>query len=137
MGYFSYPQAHEDDAQRALYAGLDLLAWMERSWSATGLTRRFGVAPTLRLAADTGRVVAGAARPGDWMTVDSVFGDPVHAATRLAGLAPLNSMVISESTRELVGREFVVEALEAKPPDPQVEPTRVYRLIRALAAPSQ
>jgi class 3 adenylate cyclase/predicted ATPase len=109
LAYFSYPQAYEDDAQRAVYAGLDLIARIERASSTW--TRRFGASLALRIGADTGRVVIGAAGAGQWTTLDAVFGEPAHLAARLQALAPRNSMVISESTQRLVAHQFALESL--------------------------
>lgn len=133
LAYFSYPEAHEDDAQRALYAALALFQWLERS--APLLAARFGSAPALRVGVDTGRVVIGAAGAGQWTTVDSVFGDAAHIAARLQALAPMNSILISESTRRLVERHFLLEALGEKQLTGYREPVAAHRVIRAHDVP--
>jgi len=133
LAYFSYPEAHEDDAQRALYASLDLLQWLERSGPQLAL--QFGSAPTLRVGVDTGRVVIGAAGAGQWTTADSVFGDAAHVAARLQALAPTNSILISESTRRLVERYFLLEALGEKSLAGFSQPVPAHRVVRAYDAP--
>jgi class 3 adenylate cyclase/tetratricopeptide (TPR) repeat protein len=133
LAYFSYPEAHEDDAQRALHAGSALLRWLEL-W-APSLAARFGAALTLRVGVDTGRVVIGAAGAGQWTTVDSVFGDAAHVAARLQGLAPTNSILISDATRRLVERYFLLEPLGEKTLAGYREPVRVHRVIRPYDVP--
>jgi class 3 adenylate cyclase/tetratricopeptide (TPR) repeat protein/energy-coupling factor transporter ATP-binding protein EcfA2 len=133
LAYFSYPEAHEDDAQRAVYAGLDLLARLERA--APALAKRFGSKPALRLGIDTGRVVIGAAGAGQWTTVDSVFGDPAHVAARLQALAPVNSIFISDATRKLVERHFVLEPVGQQALAGYAAPVAVHRVVRASDGP--
>jgi class 3 adenylate cyclase/tetratricopeptide (TPR) repeat protein len=133
LAYFSYPEAHEDDAQRALYASLDILQWLDRA--SPQLAARFGSAPTLRVGVDTGRVVIGAAGAGQWTTADSVFGDAAHVAARLQALAPTNSIVISESTRRLVDRYFLVESLGEKALAGFSQPVPAHRVVRAYDVP--
>ncbi|MEY4581596.1 MAG: hypothetical protein RL701_6299 [Pseudomonadota bacterium] len=134
LTYFSYPLAHEDDAQRAIYAGLELLQRL--GVAAPAMAVQFGSAPALRLGVDTGRVVIGAAGAGQWTTVDSVFGDPPHVAARLQGLAPLNAIVVSEATRQLVKHHFVLEPLGLYDLAGYAQPVAVHRIVRAREAPS-
>jgi class 3 adenylate cyclase/predicted ATPase len=133
LAYFSYPEAHEDDAQRALYASLALLKWLEGS--AASLTARLGSALALRVGIDTGRVVIGPAGAGQWTTVDSVFGDAPHVAARLQAFAPSNSILISDATRRLVERYFLLEPLGEKRLAGYPEPFPVHRVVRSYDAP--
>lgn len=133
LAYFSYPEAHEDDAERAVYAALDLL---EQLASASGsLVERFGSGPVLRVGIDTGQVVIGTAGAGQWTTADAVFGDAVHIAARLQVLAPRNSILISDSTRKLVDRHFILEALGDRELAGYDRPTAVHRVVRASDGP--
>ena len=133
LAYFSYPEAHEDDAQRALYAGLALLRWLEHS--APSLAARFGSALTLRVGVDTGRVVIGAAGAGQWTTADSVFGDAAHVAARLQALAPANSILISDTVRRLVERYFLLEPLGEKQLTGYRDPVPVHRVVSTYDVP--
>jgi class 3 adenylate cyclase/tetratricopeptide (TPR) repeat protein len=133
LAYFSYPEAHEDDAQRAVYAGLDLLDRIQTASSA--MSAHFGVAPVLRLGIDTGRVVVGPAGAGQWTTVDSVFGDPPHIAARLQGMASANSILISDATRQLVQDQFVLESLGEKQLTGFSQPIGVHRVVRSGDGP--
>ena len=133
LAYFSYPEAHEDDAQRAVYAGLDLLDRIESA--SLAMSAHFGIAPVLRLGIDTGRVVVGPAGAGQWTTVDSVFGDPPHIAARLQGLASANSILISDATRQLVQHQFVLESLGEKQLTGYSQPIGVHRVVRAGDGP--
>ena len=133
LAYFSYPQAHEDDAQRAVYAGLELLERL--ALAAPSLEARFGSSPALRVGVDTGRVVIGAAGAGEWTTVDSVFGDPAHIAARLQSLAPANAVLVSDSTRLLVERHFVLEPWGARVIAGYAQPIAVHRVLGASDGP--
>lgn len=133
LAYFSYPEAHEDDAQRAVYASLALLKWLESS--SPSITARSGSALALRVGIDTGRVVIGPAGAGQWTTTDSVFGDAPHVAARLQAFAPSNSILISDSTRRLVERHFLLEPLGEKHLAGYRELVPVHRVVRSYDAP--
>jgi class 3 adenylate cyclase len=127
LAYFSYPQAHEDDAQRAIYAALDLL---ERLEAATPVLKaRFGQRSSLRVGIDTGRVVIGTAGAGQWTTVDAVFGDAAHVAARLQALASANSVLISDATHQLVERDFTFESLGPQLLSGYPAPIAVHRVV--------
>lgn len=129
LAYFSYPQAYEDDAQRAVYAALTLIDNVKAA--SPHLGARFGSGSSLRVGIDTGRVVVGAAGAGAWTTVDSVFGDATHLAARLQVLAPPDSVLISDATRQLVERHFTLEALEPRTLKDYPQPIAAYRVVAA------
>jgi len=133
LAYFSYPEAHEDDAARAVFAALDLLDQLRRS--AGVFATRFGASPILRVGVDTGQVVIGTAGAGQWTTADSVFGDPTHVAARLQALASANSIVISDATRVLVERDFILESLGEAQLAGYPRATPVHRVVRASDGP--
>jgi class 3 adenylate cyclase/predicted ATPase len=91
--YFGYPQAHEDDAERATLCGLALVERMPKLDKAEELRARVGIA--------TGLVVVG----GEVVEHD-VAGDTPNLAARLQALAEPNSVVIAASTRRLTGDLF-------------------------------
>src|ERR1700685_4214706 len=118
--YFGYPQAHEDDAEQAVRAGLDLVAAMTSLKTHTALQTRVGIA--------TGLVVVGDLIGSGASQEQAIVGKTPNLAARLQGIAEPNSVVIAESTRKLVGTRFELEDLGAK------DLKGVERLVRAWAA---
>src|SRR5262249_6121036 len=98
LAVYGYPEANEDDAERAVHAGLDLLADVTEllSSSAAPLQARIALATGLVLVGEDQRVV----------------GEPVVTAARLRNKAPANSVTITASTRKLLGSVFVYDNLE-------------------------
>ena len=94
LALFGYPKAHEDDAERAVHAGLDLVAKTgEVLWpSGEPMQMRTGIA--------TGLVV---------VTNQDVVGEPSTIAPHLRNLAPPNSILVAASTRKLLGRAFICQ----------------------------
>ena len=91
--YFGYPQAHEDDAERALRAGLELIQAVGRLKSSTPLQTRVGIA--------TGLVVIGDLIGTGSAQEQPVVGETPNLAARLQALAQPDTVVIAESTRRL------------------------------------
>ena len=108
LAYFGYPRAHEDDAQRAVRAGLDLIESVSRLTSPDGepLWCRVGIATGLVVVGDL--VGEGAAQE------QAVVGDTPNLAARLQVLAEPGQIVIAESTRRLLGDIFDLADLGAK-----------------------
>ena len=104
--YFGYPQAHEDDAERAVRAGLELIAQVAAIKSPVPLQSRVGVA--------TGLVIVGDLIGSGEAQERRIVGDTPNLAARLQGLAEPNSVVIAESTRNLLGNLFELEDLGPK-----------------------
>ncbi len=101
--YFGYPQAHEDDAERAVRAGLELIAAIRDLKTHAALQTRVGIA--------TGLVVVGDLIRSGASQEQAIVGDTPNLAARLQGVAEPNSVVIAESTRKLVGSLFELEDL--------------------------
>lgn len=108
LAYFSYPEAHEDDARRAVLAGLDIVNGLAAHRQ--GFTDKFGVDIQVRVGIDTGLVVIGALGAGDWTTGDSIVGDPPNIASRIQHLARPNTVVVSDVARRLVERHIALRA---------------------------
>ena len=104
--YFGYPQAHEDDAERAVRAGLGLVADVGALKTHAALQTRVGIATGLVVVGDL--IGSGASRE------QAIVGETPNLAARLQGVAELNSVVIAESTRKLVGNLFEVDDLGAQ-----------------------
>jgi class 3 adenylate cyclase/predicted ATPase len=101
--YFGYPHAHEDDAERAVQAGLQLVAAIGDLKTHAALQTRVGIA--------TGVVVVGDLIGSGSSQEQPIVGDTPNLAARLQGIAAPNSVVIAESTRKLVGSLFELEGL--------------------------
>ena len=104
--YFGYPQAHEDDAERAVRAGLELIAALSELKSPVPLQTRVGIATGLVVVGDL--IGSGAAQE------QAVVGETPNLAARLQGIAEPNSVVIAESTRKLIGNLFDLQDLGAR-----------------------
>ena len=98
--YFGYPQAHEDDAERAVRVGIDIIANVGRLATSASepLKVRIGIATGMVVVVDL--VGEGAAQE------QSIVGETPNIAARLQALAEPNTIVIAESTRRLVGNLF-------------------------------
>jgi class 3 adenylate cyclase len=99
--YFGYPQAHEDDAERAVRAGLELVAAVGVLKTRVALKTRVGIA--------TGLVVVGDLIGSGASQEQAIVGETPNLAARLQGIAVPNSVVIAENTRRLVGNLFELE----------------------------
>jgi class 3 adenylate cyclase/predicted ATPase len=120
--YFGYPQAHEDDAERAARAGLALIAAVSVIKSQTPLQTRVGIA--------TGLVVVGDLIGSGEAAERGIVGETPNLAARLQGFAEPNMVVIAESTRRLLGNLFELEDLGAKDLKGIAGPTRAFAVLR-------
>jgi class 3 adenylate cyclase len=103
--HFSYPQAHEDDAERAVRAGLELVAAVSAVKAPVSLQTRVGIA--------TGLVVVGDLVGTGEAQERGIVGETPNLAARLQGIAKPNTVVIAESTRKLLGNLFELQDLGA------------------------
>ena len=104
--YFGYPQAHEDDAERAVRAGLEVVAAVGGLKTHAPLQTRLGIA--------TGLVVVGDLIGSGASQEQAIVGETPNLAARLQGVAAPNSVVIAEGTRRLVGNLFDLDDLGAQ-----------------------
>ena len=104
--YFGYPQAHEDDAERAVRAGLELVAAVGALKAPVSLQTRVGIA--------TGLVVVGDLIGSGEAQERGIVGETPNLAARLQGIAEPNTVVIAESTRKLLGNLFELQDLGAQ-----------------------
>src|SRR6516164_110195 len=104
--YFGYPQAHEDDAERAVRAGLDIAAAMPSLRTIEGLEIgcRIGIASGVVVVGDSISVGAAAEK--------SVLGETPNLAARLQAVAPRNGVIIAAGTRALVANLFDLQPIE-------------------------
>jgi class 3 adenylate cyclase/tetratricopeptide (TPR) repeat protein len=121
--YFGYPQAHEDDAEQAVRAGLELTAAVAQLKTRDLLQVRIGIA--------TGLVVVGHLIPsGEWQE-RGIVGDTPNLAARLQGIAEPNMVVIAESTRRLLGDLFRLKDLGVSDLKGIPGPVRVWAVLQA------
>ena len=126
--YFGYPEAHEDDPERAVRAGLELVAEVGGLKTHTSLAR-VGIATGLVVVGDL--IGAGAAQE------QAVVGKTPNLAARLQGGAAPNMVVIAEGTRKLVGNLFELEDLGAKDLKGIAAPERAWAALRPSSVESR
>jgi len=124
LALFGYPLAHEDDAVRAAQAGLDVVTAVRELPLAGGkaLRVRVGIATGLVVVS---RIGEGAAEE------DAVHGNAPNLAARLQGLAPPDGVLVSATTRSLLGERFECIDLGRMPLKGFAEPEPVHRLLAA------
>ena len=127
--YFGYPQAHEDDAERAVRAALELIQEVSGLKSKAPLQTRVGIA--------TGLVVVGDLVGTGEAQERGIVGETPNLAARLQGIAEPNTVVIAESTRKLLGNLFELEDLGAKDLKGIAEPVRAWAALRPSSVESR
>jgi class 3 adenylate cyclase len=132
--YFGYPLAHEDDAQRAVRAGLGILEALEQL--NTRLTQERGVQLAVRLGIHTGLVVVGEVGGGTRQE-QLALGETPNLAARLQGMAAPNTLVISAATFQLLGGFFACQPLGTPLLKGQAQPLAVYRVLYESMARSR
>ena len=121
--YFGYPQAHEDDTERAVRAGLELIAAVSALKSPASLQTRVGIA--------TGLVVVGDLIGSGEAQERGIVGETPNLAARLQALAEPNTVVIADGTQRLLGNFFELEDLGAKDLKGIAGPVRAWAALRA------
>ena len=121
--YFGYPQAHEDDAERAVRAGLDIVAKVGRLLLPSGepLQVRVGIA--------TGLVVVGETIGEGSAQEQAVFGETPNLAAHLQQLAAPNSVLVAASTHRLLGGVFVCADLGRVEVKGKSKPVAAWRVV--------
>ena len=127
--YFGYPQAHEDDAERAVRAGLELVASVGALKTHAPLQTRVGLA--------TGLVVVGDLIGSGASQEQAIVGETPNLAARLQGVAEPNTVVIAESTRKLVGNLFDLEDLGPQELKGIAGPVRGWAALRPASVESR
>jgi class 3 adenylate cyclase len=118
--YFGYPEAHEDDAERAARAGLAVIDAVGRLATQEPLNVRIGVATGLVVVGDL--IGAGAAQER------GVVGETPNLAARLQALARPGTLVVAESTRRQIGTLFEIEDLGPQSLAGFAEPQPTWRV---------
>src|SRR6516165_1070340 len=118
--YFGYPEAHEDDAERAVRAGLGVIDAVGRLATQEPLNVRIGVA--------TGLVVGDLIGTGAAQE-RGVVGETPNLAARLQALARPGTLVVADGTRRQLGALFEIEDLGLQPLAGFAEPQRAWRVV--------
>jgi class 3 adenylate cyclase len=134
LAYFGYPQAHDDDAHRAIHAGLGLLQTLEPLNAQ--LQQEPGVRLAVRLAIHTGVVVVGMLGEGTRQE-RLALGDTPNIAARLQGLAAPNTVLISADTFRLIEGFFTCHPLGAQMLRGVATPLPVYQVLGATGTQSR
>jgi class 3 adenylate cyclase/predicted ATPase len=122
LAYFGWPRAHEDDAERAVRAGLELVEAVARvePHADIRLRARIGIA--------TGQVVVGDLVGAGATRDEAVVGETPNLAARLQALAAPATVVISQATRRLVGNLFELADLGPRHLKGFAQPCAVWRV---------
>src|SRR5215469_7060785 len=121
MAFFGYPQAHDNDAERAARAGLELLDAIAKLGDQPGrpkLVARVGI--------DSGAVVVGAGAGKD---VD-VFGEAPNIAARVQAAAEPGTVLITDAVHRLISGLFVVDSREASGLKGIERPLQLYKVVQ-------
>src|SRR5215475_11211944 len=129
--YFGYPRAHEDDAERAVRAGLDIISAVRQ------LETRAPERVQVRIAIATGLVVVGELASGSASEEQATVGDTPNVAARLQSLAEPGAVVVAESTRRLLGDLFTFRNLGHREVKGISEPIAVWAVEGAAASESR
>src|SRR6516162_2960903 len=127
--YFGYPEAHEDDAERAVRAWLELIAAVSDLKTHAPLQTRVGIA--------TGLVVVGDLTGSGEGHERRIIGETPNLAARLQGIAEPNTVVIAEATRGLLGNLFELGDLGARDLKGVAETVRAWVALRASTVESR
>src|SRR6516162_10176002 len=130
LAYFGYPRAHEDDAERAVRAGLGVVDAVARlDVKSVKLQARVGIA--------TGLVVVGDLIGEGSAQEQAVVGETPNLAARLQALAEPDTVVIAAGTRRLVGALFEYRELGAVEVKGIAGPVRAWQVLRPSAVASR
>jgi class 3 adenylate cyclase/predicted ATPase len=127
--YFGYPEAHEDDTEHAVRAGLALIEAVSTLGIQEPLQVRIGVA--------TGLVVVGDLVGSGEAQERGVVGETPNLAARLQGIAAPNTVVIAEGTRRLIGSLFELEDLGPRDLKGIAGAARAWAVLRARPVESR
>jgi len=129
LAYFGYPQAHEDDAERAVRAGLALTDVVPAIDAEPALAVRIGIA--------TGSVVVGDIIGEGASQESAVVGETPSLAARLQGVAEPNTVVLSESTQRLIAGRFELTSLGTQHLKGITGPVPAHQAISPRSGPSR
>jgi len=126
---FGYPQVHEDDARRAVNAGLDLVVGMQQV--ADRARERHGVDAEVRVGIHTGMAVVADIGSGRTIERGAIVGVTPNLAARIQAAAEPGQVVISDVTQHVVDSDFDLEPLGARSLKGIARDVELYRVIGA------
>lgn len=135
LAYFGYPKSHEDDAERAVLAGLALLDSIRKSNEAAATQSKPALA--VRIGIATGLVVVGDLIGEGASQESPVVGETPNIAARLQNLASPNTIVIAHSTRQLTGHAFEYRTLGPRRLKGVDNPITAWQVVRQSAVESR
>ncbi len=135
LAYFGYPRAHEDDAQRAILASLELQRAMGDLEA--GMSREHPVELSVRIGIATGPVVVGDLIGEGASQESAVVGETPNLAARLQALAEPGSVLIAGGTHALAGQHFDYEDAGTHALKGIAEPVHTWRVVGRSAAASR
>ncbi len=126
VAYFGWPLAHDDDAERAIRAGMEIIDAVK------GLNRGIpDAAPiAVRAGIDTGPVMVGPLGTGERREITAI-GETPNIAARAQAVAPAGSLVITAATNRLAAGLFAVEPMGAHTLKGVSQPVELFRVLRA------
>jgi len=134
LAYFGYPTAHEDDARRAVLAGLDIIQSLQKqSLRLNGVSRSAQRPPHARIGIHTGLVVIGKVGGGSRYE-QLALGETPNLAARLQELAEPDTVVLSAMTHRLVAGYFVCRSLGEQSLKGLALPLEVYQVLEQSSA---
>jgi class 3 adenylate cyclase len=130
LASFGYPSSHEDDARRAVRAGLDLVAAVAATTARLGAT---GIELAVRVGIASGTIVHVDRGDASWRQTGDLVGPAVNLAARLHDLAEPGEVCISAETARLVAGSFELADLGRHDLKGFENPVRVHRVVRTTS----
>jgi class 3 adenylate cyclase/predicted ATPase len=135
LAYFGYPEAHEDDAQRGVSAGIAIVEAMRAHSAKYG--KRFGVRTDVRVGIHTGIVVVGDMLGSKDLETNAIVGKTPNLAARIQSAAALNTVVVSSDTHRLVEGFFECTDLGAHELKGISQPVTLFQVLHERTASSR
>ncbi len=124
--YFGYPNAHEDDAERAAHAGLEIIAELDRA--NTRIESMVGTRLSVRIGIHSGPTVVGSTGGKDDRETQ-VLGHTMNLAARLQSASKPDTVTVSAATARLLQRAFVIEGVGSLSLTGIAEPVSAFRVL--------
>ena len=134
LAFFGAPIAHEDDPQRAVLAGLDIVSGIHSYRENVG--QRYDIDLDVRVGINTGEVVVGAVG-SDLRMEYTAMGDAINLAARMEQSASPGTVQIAGETHKLIGPLFEFEALGGIKVKGKAEPVLAYRVLARKSTPGR
>lgn len=133
--FFGYPTAHEDDAARAVRAGLGIINAIKEANEE--LKQRYGIPLAVRVGVHTGLVVAADIGDDPSRQTNAIVGETPNIAARVQDEAGPNTVYVSDDTFHLISGYFHAEPLGAKKLRGLSRPVNLFRVTHATGARSR